>query len=216
MQTLFSSSLPPVVTTKPDTLPVAQPLAPIVSPDTGRTTAIPAAVDVKKPVAPVKRPAAARTARVELSVPDSVEISVNDLVVGRGKWAGDLPLGRQRFHASIAGDVQACPSLQHDTTVTLSGEKTSQLVLDVASCSVLLLKIVPNDAEFSITSEGFASTPQKARSAGIPIPFVLRSGLYRIRANAERCGMYNDTLRVRRKTVGSLDTIRLNIPLICS
>ncbi|MEP6765384.1 MAG: serine/threonine-protein kinase [Gemmatimonadaceae bacterium] len=217
-QRLFGDTVQPVATTKTDTLPVVQPIAPTVTPDTGKTIAVPATIDVRKPVIAPKKSLAPRTVHVELTAPDSAELSVNDQVVGHGKWSGDLSAGRHRFRASLEGNTASCASLRHDSTATIAGEKANQIVLDVAGCSVLMLKVIPNDAEFTIsadTTARFPFMPQKARSAGRPIPFVLRNGLYRIDAKAERCSNYGDTVTVKHNATTNSDTVSRTITMLC-
>ena len=216
LQSFLSNNVQPVIPPKTDTLPISAPVNSTIVTDSGKSTAVIAANDVRKPVTGPKKLALPLKVRVELSAPDSAELSWDEQVVGHGKWAGDVPVGKRHFRALIAGGVSACWSAQHDTTVTLAGPQTNQLYLDVAACRVLVMIVRPNDAEFMITSEDYKKlAPLKARSAGIPIPFVLRDGFYRIVAHAERCSNYNDTITVRRNTEKNSDTVTRTIKLPC-
>ncbi|MDQ6611661.1 MAG: hypothetical protein M3Y64_04450, partial [Gemmatimonadota bacterium] len=133
-----------------------------------------------------------------------------------GQWSGELPVGKTHLRALLKGGAADCWSAQHDTTITLGAGQPNDIYLDVATCSVLVLNVTPDDAEFTISSEDFSSTPKKARSAGLAMPFVLRNGVYRITAKADRCFLYNDTILVKRNPGTNSDTVARTINMLCN
>lgn len=153
---------------------------------------------------------------VLLTAPDSARLLVNDQMVDRGSWEGDLPAGRQHhFRARLEGAIPGCRSAQHDTVATLTPGQPANIDLEVAPCSVLLLTVRSNDAEFILTGKTFPFE-KKGRYLGTPFPIVLRNGLYELVVRSEKCSDYTDKLlKIGPNAETASDTVTRFVPLNC-
>ncbi|MDQ6612188.1 MAG: serine/threonine protein kinase, partial [Gemmatimonadota bacterium] len=174
LQSFLHDTAPPSLPVRLDSSLIATPITVANATDGMKSIDVPAAIVTHKAGTTGKKPPVPLTARVQISAPESADLFVGDKFLAAGQWSGELPVGKTHLRALLKGGAAACWSAQRDTTITLGAGQPNEIYLDVATCSILVLNVTPDDAEFTISSEDFSSTPKKARSAGLAMPFVLR------------------------------------------
>jgi serine/threonine protein kinase len=163
------------------------------------------------------RPQRSRTvptnARIEILASDSARLYVDNRLVGRGRWSGDV-VGGTRFtvRAVIASAPTTCDVAMRDTTVVLKAGERATITLPVRTCVPVTYDITPRDARVRFTPvDGGPSVELRADSArAVSLP----EGRYEVRIQAPRCVVGTDTLSAVPKPDGSPITRRF--PLICS
>lgn len=180
----------------------------------GRDTSVPVPADstpgVAVPVEPVApavdsprapRPAAPRTAALTLRAPEGADVRLDGRrLESMPTTEARLPPGRHVVAARlISGPGLAdCPwASRQDTLLLRAGERRDH-ELDLARCTRLVLNVTPTDARLTLTDERGTTL---SRVAGAP--FVLRTGIWTIRATAPRCAPFEgaDTLRAGDDTL---------------
>ena len=158
--------------------------------ENGEKTVAAVAKPPSKPTPAVRTPAVPSRVHVFVHAADSARLLVDDQLVGRGSWEGDLLAGRQhRFRARLDGTVRGCRSAEYDAVATFAAGQPATIELDVAPCSVFLLTVRSSDAEFTVTAKD-SSYQRKFRYLGTPTPIVLRNGMYDVVVRADKCSDY--------------------------
>jgi len=168
-----------------------------------------------RPVTPTRTPATPTRVRVQFSAPDSAILQVNDQVVERGFWEGELPIGKEhRFRARLESPLPGCKSAQIDSNITFTAAQLANVRLNVANCGILLLTIRSTDSFYTLRSRD-QQPVASGRYYGTPLPLVLRLGVYELQVRTERCTDYSDTVTVERNRLSGSDTVTRDVKQMC-
>jgi serine/threonine protein kinase len=155
-------------------------------------------------------------AHVDVSTSDSAQLWVNDVLMEKNQWTGDLLLGqKQHFRALLRGNPDGCTSARRDTVVTFTAVRAESMSLDVQPCGVLLLTIKSQDADYTLTGRDFEASVSGTYT-GEPVPIVLRVGRYALRVRKERCTTYEDDSVQVVHGVQKGDTLSRTVAPLCN
>lgn len=168
----------------------------------------------REPGATRQSPAPPRTARLEISATEHADVYVDNRLVGRQRWSGEVaPASRIAVRAVLADAPISCASALADTVLTQvrAGQRLA-IELTVRPCAGVRFDIQPRDARVAIRPlDGGRPLETRADSA---VALSLPVGRYEVRTSAPRCITIVDTLNVVRSTDGSMVSRRLR--LLCS
>ena len=194
--TIFRRTAPAVVADSPPTL-----LA-----DTNRATATPDSASTLPlslpPVADTNRRPVAAPARTRLTftAPDSAQLYINGVPVGRGSALFERSGAvRLTLRAVIADAPPDCEAAFRDSTIRLAAGEQSTVTLPVRTCVGVRFAVTPEDAIVRFESlDGGSTVEVRADSAKA---VLLPVGRYEVKAKAQGCYDYrNDTLVLTRES----------------
>jgi len=213
----FGEQAPALTPVQLDTTPIAKTDSVLPRDTVARPLAL-SAKPPQKPV-PVARPTTTPgLVNVTFTAPENARLMVNNVAVGNGLAIRDYPAGRQlHFVATIDGAIPGCRWATRETTVTFSAaEKTANIELDVALCSVLLLTVKnTNNAEYTIVAKN-SEVRRADKWNGTPIPIMLPNGDYELVVKAEKCSDFTiNPLIVGKDPITGSDTVPRSATMNC-
>jgi serine/threonine-protein kinase len=188
------------------TAPPPAPLGSLLDPgpaDSGTVRAVPVDTPASSDLKP-QAPPSVRTGALLLDASAGTEATLNGRPLAELPWQ-DLKArpGRYIVEARLvegAGIVE-CPYSRRTDTLQLRPGARLEHHLDLARCTRLSVDIAPPDAQLSFTDSLGATVAYGAVKLSEPIQ--LRSGIWRVRAQAPRCAAFDamDTLRAGSDTM---------------
>ena len=184
----------------------AESLAALLRPD--NATPPPDTLPLRVPV--LTPPPTRRTTRLELTAPDSAQLYVDNQLVGRGRWSGERPAAARTVLRAVLDDAPlSCDAAARDSIVRLAAGDQLAIHLVVRPCIELRYTIGPRDARFALRPiDGGPTIEVRADSAqSLSVP----AGRYAVRASANRCYTFVDTITVARQPEGAPMTGRIRL-----